>query len=273
MTAQRETVLITGATSGIGRDFADLFAERGYDLFLASRNGEKMKAITAHLEARRGVKVTTLAVDLARSDAAAKVYETARARHIEISVLVNNAGAGIAGELADMDIGKIQEMIQLNVTTLTELCRLFGGDMKKRRKGCILNVASTAAYQPTPFTAVYGATKSYVLSFSEALAQEMKDYGVSVTCLSPGPTDTNFFAGVGVEGLAEKARGIWAKSRRMPSCKVAEIGLDALFAGKLSVIAGGLNALVAFANRLAPRKTSARLSGKVMKQASTRGSV
>jgi hypothetical protein len=172
-----------------------------------------------------------------------------------------------------MDIGKIQEMIQLNVTTLTELCRLFGGDMKKRRKGCILNVATTAAYQPTPFTAVYGATKSYVLSFSEALAQEMKDYGVSVTCRSPGPTDTNFFAGVGVEGLAEKARGIWAKSRRMPSRKAAEIGLDALFAGKLSVIAGGLNALVAFANRLAPRKTSARLSGKVMKQASTRGSV
>lgn len=269
MKSGRETVLITGATSGIGRDFADLFAKRGYDLFLASRNREKMDDIAGQLQARQGAKVTTMAVDLAQPGSAAKVYEETLAGQIEISILVNNAGFGSAGEVADMDICNIREMIQLNVTTLTEMCRLFGGNMKKRRTGRILNVASTAAYQPTPFIAVYGATKSYVLSFSEALAKEMEDYGVVVTCLSPGPTDTNFFEGVGVEGLAEKAHGLWAKSRRMPSRKAAEIGLDALFAGKLSVVAGGLNTLTAFAGRLAPRKTSASLSKKVMKQATT----
>jgi short-subunit dehydrogenase len=267
MEAKRETVLITGATSGIGNDFAHIFAERGYDLFLASRNREKMDSIKKKLEDLCGITVRMMSVDLAKPLSTRKVYEETISQKMDIHVLVNNAGVGVAGEHVDLDMRKVEEMIHLNVTTLTELCSLFGGAMKKKRKGYILNIASTAAYQPTPFTAVYGATKSYVLNFSEALAEELEDYNVVVSCLSPGPTDTNFFDGVGVEGVREKKKGIWAKSNLMKSRKVAEIGVNALFAKKLSVIAGNWNSFLAFSNRLAPRKAAASISKKVMRQA------
>lgn len=267
MKTKRETVLITGATSGIGNDFAHIFAERGYDLFLASRNREKMDSIKKIFEDRYDITVTTMSIDLAQPSSARKVYEETISRKIDIDVLVNNAGFGVAGEQVDSDMRKVEEMIQLNVTTLTQLCSLFGHEMKMKRKGYILNVASTASYLPTPYTAVYGATKSYVLNFSEALAKELEDYHVVVTCLSPGPTDTNFFEGVGVEGVREKKKGIWAKSNLMESREVAEIGVNALFAKKLSVIAGNLNSLFAFSARLVPRCTTASICKKVMKQA------
>jgi len=267
MKTTRETVLITGATSGIGNDFAHIFAERGYDLFLASRNREKMGSIKKKLENLYGINVRTMSIDLAKPSSARRAYEESISQKIDVQVLVNNAGFGIHGEHTDLDMHKVEEMIQLNVTTLTELCSLFGHEMKKKRRGYILNVASTAAYQPAPYIAVYGGTKSYVLNFSEALAKELEDYNVAVTCLSPGPTDTNFFEIVGVEGIAEKKTGIWAKSNRMESRKVAEIGVDALFSKKLSIIAGGWNSLLAFSCRLAPRRTAASISKKVMKQA------
>jgi hypothetical protein len=266
MKTKRETVLITGATSGIGNDFAHVFAERGYDLFLASRNREKMDSIKKKLEDRHGIGVVTMAIDLAKPSSAGRVYEETISRKMDIDVLVNNAGFGIAGEHVDLDRQKVEEMIQLNVTTLTELCSLFGQKMKKKRKGYILNVASTAAYQPTPYTTVYGATKSYVLNFSEALAKELEDYNVVVTCLSPGPTDTNFFDEFGVEGLHEIKKGVWKKSNLMDPREVAEIGVNALFAKKLSLIAGNWNSLLAFSNRLAPRSTAASISKKVMRQ-------
>jgi len=208
-----------------------------------------------------------MSIDLAQPSSARKVYEETVSRKIHIDILVNNAGFGKAGEHTDLDMLKVEEMIQLNVTTLTEMCSLFGGEMKKEQKGYILNIASTAAYQPTPYLAVYGATKSYVLSFSEALAKELEDYHVVVTCLSPGPTDTNFFEEVGVSGLGEKKKGIWARSNRMQSREVAEIGVNALFAKKFSLVAGTWNSLLAFSNRLAPRKTSVSVSKKIMKQA------
>ncbi len=267
MEVTRQTVLITGATSGIGNDFAHIFAEKGYNLFLASRNREKMEGTGKKLEDLYGITVTTMSIDLAQPSSVRRVYEETVSRKIQIDILVNNAGFGIAGEHTDMDMLKVEEMIQLNVTTLTEMCSRFGRDMKKKQKGYILNIASTSAYQPTPYLAVYGATKSYVLSFSEALAKELEDYNVAVTCLSPGPTDTNFFDVVGVEGLREKKEGLWAKSNRMKSRKVAEIGVHALFAKKLSVVAGSWNSLLAFSNRLAPRKTSVSVSKKIMKQA------
>ena len=267
MKTTRETVLITGATSGIGNDFAHIFAEKGYDLFLASRNREKMDSIKKKLEDLYGINVKTMSIDLAKPLSARKVYEESISQKIDVRVLVNNAGFGIHGEHADLDMRKVEEMIQLNVTTLTELCSLFGHEMKKKRQGYILNVASTAAYQPAPYIAVYGGTKSYVLNFSEALAKELEDYNVAVTCLSPGPTDTNFFEVVGVQGIAEKKTGIWAKSNRMAPRKVADIGVDALFSKKLSIIAGGWNSLLAFSCRLAPRRAAASISKKVMKQA------
>lgn len=264
---RRQTVLITGATSGIGKDFARIFAERGFDLFLASRKQEKMESLKKELEERHAVTVTTMSIDLAQPLSARKVYEETVFRKIDIDVLVNNAGFGIAGEHVDLDMHRTQEMIQLNATTPTQLCSLFGHEMKKKKSGYILNIASTAAYQPTPYTAVYGATKSYLLNFSEALAKELEDHHVVVTCLSPGPADTNFFDAVGVEGLPGQKKGIWAKRNLMASRDVAEIGVQALFAEKLSVIAGNRNAILAFSNRLAPRSAAARISKKVMRQA------
>lgn len=269
MKSKRETALITGATSGIGRDFAHIFAERGYDLFLASRNSEKMAGLKKELEGLYGISVITLSVDLAQPSSAMRVYEEVVSRKMEIQVLVNNAGFGIHGEHTDLDIHKVDEMIQLNVTTLTELCSLFGHEMKKKRRGYILNVASTAAYQPAPYIAVYGGTKSYVLNFSEALAKEMEDYHVSVTCLSPGPTDTNFFEAAGGSDIAEIQRGFWGKRNRMAAREVAEIGVNALFSKKMSIIAGGWNSLLAFGNRLAPRRTAANISKKMMRQATS----
>lgn len=265
MKTTKETVLITGATSGIGNDFAHIFAEKGYDLFLASRNLEKMESIKKNLEDKHGINVAIMSIDLAKPSSALRVYEETIARKIDIQVLVNNAGFGVAGEHVDMDRRKVEEMIQLNVTTPTELCSLFGQQMKKTRKGYILNVASTAGYQPMPYAVVYGATKSYMLNFSEALAKELEDYNVIVTSLSPGPTETKFFDAFGVEGLHEIKNGIWVKSNLMKSRKVAEIGVNALFAKKLSVVAGNRNALLAFGNRLVPRSLSANVSKKLMK--------
>jgi uncharacterized protein len=266
MNAKRQTVLITGPTSGIGNDFAQIFAERGYDLFLVSRNSEKLSDIKNQVEKRLGISVAVMPIDLACAGSAQKVYDEILRRKIEIHVLVNNSGFGIGGELTDMDMSRVAEMIQLNVTTLTELCMLFGRGMKKKRSGYILNVASTAGYQPTPFVAAYGATKSYVLNLSEALAKEMEDYNVVVTCLSPGPTDTHFFDGYGFEGVTEKEKGIWARKNLMKSRKVAEIGVNALFAKKLSTVAGFMNYLMVFSSRTAPRKVAAAVSKRIMKQ-------
>ena len=224
-------------------------------------------------EERYGIAVTTMSIDLAKPSSALKVFEETLSRKIDISVLVNNAGVGLHGEHTDIDLHKVEEMIQLNVVSPTELCSLFGSEMKKKKNGYILNVASTAAYQPSPYIAAYGATKSYVLNFSEALAKELEDYNVVVTCLSPGPTDTNFFKVVDIRGIDEKKTGFWAKNNRMQSREVAEIGVNALYAKKLSCVAGNWNALFAFGNRLAPRKAAACVSKKVMKQATADGEV
>ena len=259
--------LITGPTSGIGYEIARIFAGRGYDLFLASRNALKLADIKRQFEKDFGISVATLPVDLAQGGSARSVYDETLRRKMDIHVLVNNAGFAIGGELADRDAQQVGEMIHLNVTTLTELCLLFGRDMKKKRSGHILNVASTAAYHPLPYLAAYGATKSYVLNFSEALAKEMEDYNVVVTALSPGPTDTNFFDRVGVDGLAQKQKGIWAKNKRMKAREVAEIGVEALFAKKLSIIAGNINSLFALSCRLSPRKFTVTVSKRIMQQA------
>jgi short-subunit dehydrogenase len=262
MEAKKDTVLITGATSGIGYDFATIFAERGYDLFLASRNRKKLDDIKVSFEKQYDILVMTMSVDLSKVKSARTVYEETLNQNAEINVLINNAGFGIQGEHIDLEMSKVEEMIQLNITTLTEFCTLFGNEMKKRRKGYILNVASTAAYQPVPYLAAYSATKSYVLNFSEALAKELEDYQVVVTCLSPGATNTNFFDSA---GIGEKKKGLWANSARMRSRDVAIIGVNALFAKKLSVISGVKNSLLTFTNRFAPRNMAANISKKLIK--------
>lgn len=264
MKAKKETVLITGATSGIGYDFATIFAEKGYDLFLASRNREKLDDIKMGFEKQYDISVMIMPIDLSKMESAKNVYEETLNQNAEINFLINNAGSGIQGEHIDLGMSRVQAMIQLNITTLTELCTLFGKDMKKRRNGYILNVASTAAYQPVPYLAAYSATKSYVLNFSEALAKEMEDYQVIVTCLSPGTTSTNFFDSA---GIGDKKKGFYANSARMKSRDVATIGVNALFSKKLSVISGKKNSFLAFTNRFASRKIVANISKKLVKNA------
>ena len=255
-----EIALITGATSGIGRDFAEIFAKKGYDLFLASRNKKHLDEIKSDLENKYGIQVNILAIDLSKENSARLLFNEAGKQ--DIQVLINNAGFGVQGEHIDLELSKIESMICLNITTLTHLCSLFAKKMKERGGGYILNVASTGAFIPMPYFATYGATKSYILFFSEAIAKEMKTYNVVVTCLCPGVTDTNFFTTAGVGG---KNKGLWANSARMSSMKVAQFGVKALFDRKLSVVPGFMNSAWLLLTRFVSRNMVAKVSKKIIK--------
>ncbi len=256
------TALITGASSGIGRELARLLAGRAHDLVLVARSADKLDELATELHQAHGVTVSTLPLDLGQPGAAQTVYDFTQRKGIKVEILVNNAGVGLYGEHAELAGDRIEAMLQLNVVTLTELCRLYGIEMKTRKSGRILNVASTAAYQPTPFLAAYGAWKAYVLNFSEALAMELGDHGVAVSCLSPGPTDTGFFGDMDKEGIKSNH---FQKNERDDAKNVAESGLEMLDSGALSKIVGAKNYLRAFSGRFAPRSVVAKFSKGVMR--------
>jgi len=260
----KKTVLITGATSGIGRDFAHIFAEQGFNLFIVSRSKSKLSDVKEEIENTCKVKVETMAIDLSNRSAAQEIFDKISQSNQKIDILINNAGFGVQGEHTELELLKIDQMLSLNTITLTHLCSLFGKEMKKRKSGYILNVASTGAYGPAPYFAAYAATKSYVLYFSEALAKELEDYNVVVTCLSPGVTNTNFF---NAAGIGDKSNGFWSNKARMDSRKVAEYGIKKLFLGKLSVIPGFMNSFLVFLYRFLPRSMSANIAKKVIKDA------
>ncbi len=193
------SVLITGASSGIGLELAKVFARHGYDLIIAARSKEKMDILKRELEASYKVKVDVCEVDLSSVSGADQLYQAVKALGKEVEILVNNAGAGYVGEFLEIEKEKDLSVMQLNMASLTLLTKYFARDMQKRRSGKILNVASTGSYHPGPYTAVYYATKAYVLSFSEALWIELKPYGISVSALCPGATKTNFAKNAGKE--------------------------------------------------------------------------
>jgi uncharacterized protein len=253
-----KTVLITGATSGLGYEFVRLFAADGYDLVLVARNKAKMEEIKNQYSNK---KVTVIEKDLSKPNAAKEVYEEVKAAGINIVTLVNNAGFGLMGQFDDLDISKQSEMIQLNITALTELTHYFLHDMKKSQQAArIMNVASTAAFQPGPLMAVYYATKAYVLSFSEALAEELAGTNVTVTTLCPGATKTNFASVANVE----KTKMF---SGAMSSATVAEQGYKALMMGKRVIITGNTNKIGAYAAKFLPRSLAAKLAKYVAKEA------
>ena len=256
-----KVALITGASSGIGLELARQLAARHVDLVLVSRDQAQLEKIAQPLRAEHGVSVHVLGADLATPAAAARVFEFTRAEGIAVDWLINNAGVGLYGEHLDLDIDGIASMLQLNVTALGELCFFFGKEMRARRSGRILNIASTAAYQPAPFFAAYGASKAYVLNFSEALAKELEDAGVRVSCLSPGPTATAFFRGVDEGGIEN---GHFDKSDRADPRVVAAIGLELMESGKLSKIVGPLNFLRTWSARFASRAMVASISKKLL---------
>jgi hypothetical protein len=188
--ASRQTALITGASAGIGRELASVFAAHGFDLVVVARREPELETLAAPLRTEHGVDVSVVAVDLAEPSAPRAVFETVRRRKIDVDVLVNNAGVTALGDFADISLDSQMRLIQLNISALTALTHLFLRPMVERRRGRVLNLASVSAFQPVPTIAVYAASKAYVLSFSEALAVELRGTGVTVTACCPGFTQT-----------------------------------------------------------------------------------
>lgn len=256
----RKTALITGASFGIGAEFARIFAREGYNLVLVARTADKLRQVASELEKAHGTRSLILAADLTDPGAPAYVIDQTTRADIQVDVLVNNAGFGQYGFFAQNDLEECLRQIQLNVTTLTHLTRLYLPAMIERKSGGILNVASTAAFQPGPLMAVYFATKSYVLLFSEALANELSGTGVTVTCLCPGATATEFHKRANATGMRLLKMG------SMDARTVAEDGYRALVAGKPLVISGFKNWLVAQSLRCSPRRMVTAIARKIQEQ-------
>jgi len=250
--------LVTGPTSGIGYEIADILADRGYDLFLVSRNTKKLRSISKSFEKTYKIKTHLLSIDLSKPGAAQEVYSFAKKKKLQVDVLINNAGIGVDGLFTQGDLGKVHTMNELNINAVTELATLFGKDMQKRRHGYILNVSSIVGHYPTPYMAVYAATKAFVLNFSMAIAKELEDYDVQVTCLSPGVTKTGFFKAMG-------ERDAWEADKRMSARRVAEVGVNALFAKKLSVVVGFKNKLGVIVAKLIPKTLMIKIAKSLMK--------
>jgi uncharacterized protein len=258
--SDRKTALITGASSGIGLELARIFAREGYNLVLVARSVDQLRLLASEVEKAHGTRSLILAVDLAELGAAAYVFDQTGRAQIVVDILVNNAGFGQYGLFADNDLEECLRQIQLNVTTLTHLTRLYLPGMIGRANGRILNVASTAAFQPGPLMAVYFATKAYVLHLSEALANELKGTGVTVTCLCPGATATEFHKRAKATGMRLLKMG------SMDARTVAEDGYRALMEGKPVVISGFKNWLVAQSVRFSPRRLVTAIARKTQEQ-------
>ena len=253
------TVLITGASGGIGKAFAEQFAKYKYDLVLVARNDEALQQVAHDLENRYKVKLNYFSVDLSLQNSAIQVYDLVKGLHINIDVLINNAGVGSSGEFCDMEAEKTIAMLNLNMITLTELTLLFAQDMKRNKRGKILNVSSTAAFQPAPYLAAYAASKSYVLSLTEALHIELGKYGISVSALCPGPTGTNWAEEAGMQSSKMFATGV------MTAEQVALKGYKGLMRNKMTIVTGLRNKILSESARFFPRKWIATISGMMMK--------
>jgi uncharacterized protein len=250
-----ETVLITGASGGIGYELAKLFARDHYNLILVARSGDKLAQLAGELQAQHGVTVKTISLDLAAPPAVKFLFDQLQRERVEVDILVNNAGYGGFGDFAMMPEDEILGQIDLNIRALTHLTRLLLPSMVVRRPGRIMNVASTAAFQAGPLMSVYYATKAYVLSFSEAIANELRNSGVTVTCFCPGATHTGFAKRAGTEGSR-----LFKTLGAMNADKVALDGYRALMEGRTVAISGVHNWLVAESTRFAPRRMVTAIS-------------
>ena len=251
--ASHKTALITGASSGIGKALAHHFAKDGYQLVLAARGVAKMQALADELQKQFQVAVTVIGADLETNDGAAKLHADVKARGITLSALVNNAGYGSFGEFKDAALASELAMMQLNMNTVVVLTKLFLPDLLATR-GKILNTASTAAFQPGPYMAVYYATKSFVLSFSEAIASELEDTGVTVTALCPGPTASGF------QDKADLGNSALVKGKQLPTSEeVAALGYRAMQRGQRVYIPGFVNWAMAQSMRFTPRNLATKV--------------
>ncbi|MFY7942701.1 MAG: SDR family NAD(P)-dependent oxidoreductase [Burkholderiaceae bacterium] len=248
-----QTALITGASSGIGKALAHHFARDGYQLVLAARGVARMQALADELQQQFNVAVTVIRADLETNEGAAQLHADIKARGIVLSALVNNAGYGTFGEFKDAALTPELAMMQLNMNTVVLLTKLFLPDLLATR-GKILNTASTAAFQPGPYMAVYYATKAFVLSFSEAIACELEGTGVSVTALCPGPTASGF------QDKADLGNSALVKGKQLPTSEeVAALGYRAMQRGQRVYIPGFMNWAMAQSIRITPRNLVTRL--------------
>jgi short-subunit dehydrogenase len=254
--------LVTGASSGMGEVFARELAARGANLVLAARSRGKLEALASELRERARVSVHVEVADLAKPSAGHSLAAQLSEQDLQIDVLINNAGFALFAPLHEADQQRIAQEVQLNVATLTELTYALLPGMRARDRGAIVNVASTAAFQPVPYMAVYGATKAYVLSFTEALWAETRGTGVRVTALCPGATDTAFF---------DTASDNAALGRRMAPGQVVAAAFSALQRGRSTVVPGLGNRLLTVATRLVPRQAVARMAERTMRPADQPG--
>jgi short-subunit dehydrogenase len=262
MNDNKKRALITGASGGLGLQFAHLLAKEGYDLVLASRNGSRLKSIAAELEKKYGIKAISIIADLSIIGGAKKLYNQCRKNKLKISLLVNNAGRGMVGSCTDQDCDDIEQLAVLNSITPMTLSTLFAQDMTVRGSGHILNVGSVVGLQPIPYFASYAASKSFFHSYSISMHYELKSKGVNVTCVIPGFMATDFDEGA---GITNKTYLKISNSSAMDPRKVAEIGLDALFKGKCVVVAGLPNKAANFFSYITPKRLTAWLLEKTLR--------
>jgi uncharacterized protein len=254
---------VTGASAGIGAELARLFARDGWNVVLVARSRDGLEKVGRELADAFGAAYHVVPADLVDPAAPRAIHDAVQALGVEVDALVNNAGFGMMGTFVDTgretptDLGRELEMLQVNVVALTHLSKLFLPAMVKRGRGYLLNVASTAAFQPGPLMAVYYASKAYVLSFSEALSVELDGTGVTATVLCPGPTRTEFQAAANMEGSR-----LFLTGNVMTAAQVAELGYNAMLAGRSSIVTGGVNRVMAAATRLVPRRVAARIAKK-----------
>jgi len=254
-----KTVLITGASSGIGKALAFEFATHNYNLVLVARRKELLDNIKQRIKQKHSINIDVVTMDLATLDAAERLVQKITEQHIEVDVLINNAGFGILGELQENNIERIESMLILNIITLTKLSRLFAAEMIKKGTGNIINIASTAAFQPVPKLAAYAATKSYVMNFSDAIAYELKDKNIKVLTVSPGATQSEFGS---TAGFGDDTTFF----NKMPSSEdLAKFTYKAMSQQKTNVIHGLKNRIMAFSNRFAPRKIAIAIAAMMMK--------
>ena len=251
------TTLITGASSGIGEVFARKLAARGRNVLLVARSEGKLITLCNELGRSNSIRAQYVALDLSEPESPARLFEEAKERGLLVDLLINNAGFGSMGEFQNLELARELNMIDLNIKALVELTYLFLQPMLERKQGAIVNVASTAGFQPVPFMATYAATKAFVLSFSEALWEENRPHGIKVMALCPGVTDTNFF---------EAARGHKPPARisQTPE-EVVDVALRGLASGKSHIISGWTNYLMTQSERLAPRSLVTRFAGRMMR--------
>jgi len=248
------TILITGASSGIGKEIAIVYASKHYNLILVARSKEKLDILKINLENKYQIEITNIYLDLSEQNSAEELYKIVKEKALQVDILINNAGFGLNGNFIDIDINSQAEMLNLNILTLTKLSNLFAKEMILQNSGHIVNIASTAAFQPVSKFAVYAATKAYVLSFSEAISVELKAENIKVTVICPGATESNFMDNAGIKKISLLSLA--------SSKQVAEFTYKSVSKARVVAIHGFLNRFLVFFTRFTPRSIIRNISGK-----------